>query len=254
MLNTQLIVQLNMPLTAFNLKAEIAIGDEILVLFGPSGAGKTTILNCIAGLTKPSAGLVKLNGRTLFSSADSIDTEPGQRKIGFVFQDYALFPHMTVERNVAYGLAGSYKTTHNKARVEQMLESMNIGHLKNRFPYQLSGGEKQRTALARALVTEPELLLLDEPLSALDPETRAQLQSELKAIQHHWGIPFILVTHSREEADILGDCFAQLMMTESTHTFSCDRSIDQANSLTVSAAHRFTVSPPSPFVILPYNQ
>ncbi|MHB8840386.1 MAG: ABC transporter ATP-binding protein [Candidatus Aquicultor sp.] len=234
-------LRFDIQLTTFNLVAEITLGNEILALCGPSGAGKTTILNCIAGLVQPAAGQVELNCRTLFSSANAINTEPGRRNIGYVFQDYALFPHMTVERNVAYGLAGTYKTKENKAKVTRMLESMAINHLKNRFPNQLSGGEKQRVALARALVTEPELLLLDEPLSALDLDTRLQLQSELKALHRQWRIPFILVTHDRQEADILGDGFADLSICDNEHRFVYMKSPDRPSQLTHSPAHQFTV-------------
>lgn len=234
-------LRFDIQLTTFNLVAEITLADEILALCGPSGAGKTTILNCIAGLAQPAAGLLELNGRTLFSSANAIDTEPGRRNIGYVFQDHALFPHMTVERNVAYGLAGGHKAAHNKTRVAKILESMNISHLGNRFPSQLSGGEQQRVALARALVTEPELLLLDEPLSALDPDTRLQLQSGLKALHQQWRIPFILVTHNRQEADILGDCFAGVSIRDNEHRFVYKKSSDRPSRFTHLPTRHLTV-------------
>jgi len=204
----------------FTLKANLAVGNEILVLSGFSGSGKTALLKMISGLAKPSSGFVRLNGRTLYSSIDLIDIPARLRKIGFVFQDYALFPHMTVEQNVRYGLSPNVKQDNANKPVSEMLEKMKIDHLKDRFPVRLSGGEKQRAALARALINEPELLLLDEPLSALDDETRAELQLELKNVQREWGIPFILVTHDREEAERLGDCIAKLAVDNQSHTFT----------------------------------
>lgn len=209
-----LVVNIEAQLNYFDLKVEIAVNKEILVLLGPSGCGKTTVLKCIAGLATPKDGFIRLNGRTLFSSIDMVNIPTRLRKIGFVFQDYALFPHMTVEQNVRYGLTVNRKASSNKARVNQMLDMMKITHLKNRFPRHLSGGEKQRVALARALINEPELLLLDEPLSALDTDTRLELQAELKVIQGQWNIPFILVTHDREEAERLGDNKAHFELSD----------------------------------------
>ncbi|HZD60633.1 MAG TPA: ATP-binding cassette domain-containing protein [Anaerolineae bacterium] len=210
-------LRIEMQLNDFTLKATITAGNEILVLHGPSGCGKTTILKCIAGLVKPKEGIIRLNGRTLYSSDTSIDTSARLRKVGLIFQDYALFPHMTVEKNVRYGLMVKRNVPNNKVR--HILDTMRLLHLKDRFPSQLSGGEKQRVAVARALMIEPEILLLDEPLSALDADIRLELQSELKAIQRMWNIPFILVTHDREEAERLGDSYVRLEINEGERRF-----------------------------------
>lgn len=214
-----LVANIEAQLDYFDLKVEIAVDKEILVLLGPSGCGKTTALKCIAGLTVPKSGFVRLNGRTLFSSIDMINIPTRLRKIGFVFQDYALFPHMTVEQNVRYGLTVNRKASGNKALTSQMLDMMKITHLKNRFPRHLSGGEKQRVALARALINKPELLLLDEPLSALDADTRLELQTELKVIQSRWNIPCILVTHDSEEAERMGSNKAHLELSDRERKF-----------------------------------
>jgi molybdate transport system ATP-binding protein len=192
------------PLRLFNLEAELTVSNEILVLVGPSGSGKTTILRCIAGLKRPAAGMIRIHDRTVFSGQDKVNLPPRERKVGYVFQEYALFPHMTVKKNVLYGLSRE-KRKAKPRMVEEFLDMMGILHLHDRYPRQISGGEKQRVALARALVTEPDIMLLDEPLSALDQETRSELQQELKKIQRQWKIPFILVTHDMKEAEILGD-------------------------------------------------
>jgi len=217
-------LKIETELNHFNLKAELTIDNEVLVMVGPSGSGKTTVLKCIAGLMRPDKGTITLGNKTLFSSADNINIKPRSRRIGFVFQEYALFPHMTVAQNVGYGLP---KKCEGQARVDKVIEilkAMNIDHLKDSYPSRLSGGEKQRVALARSLVAEPELLLLDEPLSALDADMRQGLQEELRAIQKVWDIPFVLVTHDHEEAKKLGDSFARLEITERGHSFVCSGS------------------------------
>jgi len=192
--------------SGISIDVEFSLEKGILVLFGPSGSGKTTILNCISGLQKPDSGHISLGGKLFFSSADSIDIPARKRKIGYVFQEYALFPHMTVKQNVLYGVPGGCKKgKHYRVGVRDVLEMLKIDHLQDRYPANLSGGERQRVALARALMVEPDLLLLDEPLSALDSATRAELRLELKQLQRRWNIPFVLVTHSREEMKTLAD-------------------------------------------------
>ncbi|HBP63299.1 MAG TPA: ABC transporter [Desulfosporosinus sp.] len=197
-------------LPTFELDVDISLSHGILALVGPSGAGKTTILQCVAGLQTPSWGEININDKLVFSSEQGADIAIRKRRIGYVFQDYALFPHMTVENNVVYGKPQKGSTAHKVLNVTNVLEMLKIEHLRNRFPNQISGGEKQRVALARALMTEPELLLLDEPLSALDQDTRSTLQLELLKLQAQWQIPFILVTHDIREAEMLGDQIIKL--------------------------------------------
>lgn len=191
-------VQMMKRLPHFSLQIEFSVTNEIIVLFGPSGSGKTTILNSIAGLAEPDAGLIRLQNRIFFESAKKLSLPPQQRSVGYLFQDYALFPHMTVEKNIAYG------KKQTKEFQENLKALLGISHLSQKYPHQISGGEKQRVALARALATEPSLLLLDEPLSALDQDTRKQCQEELVKLQQLWKIPFLVVTHDQSEAETLG--------------------------------------------------
>jgi molybdate transport system ATP-binding protein len=191
---------------SFTIDVEFEFCEGILVLFGPSGSGKTTVLNCLSGLSRPDRGVVSLGERVFYSSAQNVDVPAKKRRIGYVFQDYALFPHMTVKNNVLYGVPGRCKMNEKyRMSVLEVLEMLKITHLQSRYPSQLSGGEKQRVALARALMVEPELLLLDEPLSAVDHAMRRGLREELKQLQRIWQIPFVIVTHSREEMKILAD-------------------------------------------------
>ncbi|MEW6698142.1 MAG: ATP-binding cassette domain-containing protein [Bacillota bacterium] len=188
----------------FTLNIKLQVKNEILVLWGHSGAGKTTILHCLAGLAKPSSGLIRLNDQVLYSSEDNTNLSPQVRNVGYLFQDYALFPHMTVRQNVIYGLKAKRISKSSIDPVE-LLNSFGVGHLIDRYPRRLSGGEKQRVALARALAVQPKLLLLDEPFSALDKGTRESLRQEVKKLHSQWQIPFILVTHDEEDASYLGD-------------------------------------------------
>lgn len=197
-------VRKNLP--DFLLDINFVFDSGIMVIAGHSGAGKTTLLNCIAGLEAPDAGTVSLNGQIFYSSDRKVNKPVRLRNIGYVFQDYALFPHMTVKNNAMYGVRGcKNKERGYRLSVLQVLEMLKITHLQDRYPLQLSGGEKQRVALARALMTEPDLLLLDESLSALDEKVKAELRRELKQLQRDWDIPFILVTHSREDMEELAD-------------------------------------------------
>ncbi len=196
-------VKIQKHLPDFSLEMDFSLADRILVLFGPSGSGKTTLLRCIAGLTTPDGGTITLDGVTYYDAKRGLSLPPRQRKIAYMFQDYALFPHMNVRQNIRYGLVKPNSAS--EALYESLLESLKIGHLVKRGVGQLSGGEQQRVALARALVTQPKALLLDEPLSSLDWETRQELQQELRTLQELWRIPFVLVTHQREEAESVGD-------------------------------------------------
>lgn len=190
-------VQMIKKLSHFTIDVEFQIKNEIGILFGPSGSGKTTILNGIAGLTQPDKGMISNNGIVFFSR--NLKPIPVQRRnIGYLFQDYALFPHMTVEKNISYGMK-------NKLLTKKIIDVLRIHHLLHKYPREISGGEKQRVALTRALATEPCLLLLDEPFSALDYETRQQCHGELIRLQELWSIPILMVTHDREEAKKIGD-------------------------------------------------
>jgi len=193
-------------LPGITVEVEFSVTEGILVIFGPSGSGKTTILNCIAGLERPDRGLISLNGKVFYSSADGTAMPARSRRVGYVFQDYALFPHLTIKDNVMYGIPSRCKAGKGyRMTVLDVLEMLKITRLQQRYPGQLSGGERQRVALAHALMTEPELLLLDEPLSALDHANRTALQGELLELQRIWQIPFVLVTHSRREMALLAD-------------------------------------------------
>ena len=172
---------------------------EILALLGPSGCGKTTTLRLIAGFDRPDEGTIVLHGRDLLA------LPPEKRKIGFVFQNYALFPHMTVAQNIAYGIRFAPR---NRERVRDLLELVNLTGLERRYPRELSSGQCQRVALARALAPRPRLLLLDEPLSALDAKLRESLRREIRRIQHEVNIPTIHVTHDQDEAMAISDHIA----------------------------------------------
>ncbi|MBN6189051.1 ATP-binding cassette domain-containing protein [Aneurinibacillus sp. BA2021] len=198
-----LYVNMQKRLPYYELDVEFTVGEEIVVLFGPSGAGKTTILNSIAGLAQPDRGIIRL-GDTVFFATGQKPLATQKRRLGYLFQDYALFPHMTVEKNIRYGMKGR-EAAESERFLAQLLDLLGIGHLLPKYPHQISGGEKQRVALARALAGKPAILLLDEPLSALDAGTRVKCQDELLSIHRLWRIPVLLVTHDEKEAQKLGD-------------------------------------------------
>jgi len=175
---------------------------SITVLFGPSGCGKTTILRCLAGLERPTEGRIVFAGTTWFDHGRRVCLTPQERGIGFLFQEYALFPHLSVARNIGYGLKSNSRSRHLVAEIIRVFQ---LTGLEDRYPHQVSGGEQQRIALARVLVGRPRLLLLDEPLSALDQPTRELLRPELGRLLRETGIPTILVTHDRTEAMALAD-------------------------------------------------
>jgi len=179
---------------------------EFFSLLGPSGCGKTTTLRMIAGFERPDTG------RIAIGDADVTDTPPHKRRVNTVFQSYALFPHLTVGENVGFGLRfGTLSKPEKQGRIEEVLELVRLGGLGQRKPHQLSGGQQQRVALARALILSPDVLLLDEPLGALDAKLRRELQVELKSIQREVGITFLYVTHDQEEALTMSDRLAVML-------------------------------------------
>jgi molybdate transport system ATP-binding protein len=191
---------------SFSLKAAFSSMENRIVLFGPSGSGKTLTLQSMAGLIKPAAGRIVLNGRVLFDARSGINVLARARRLGYLFQDYALFPHMTVAENVGYGLRKTWQVRLSKkdrGDVLELLDTLEIRHLAESFPTDLSGGQKQRVALARALITRPDLLLLDEPFAALDTLLRGRLRKELLDIQERFEVPMIMITHDPEDIKTL---------------------------------------------------
>ncbi len=188
----------------FALDAAFAANQGITVLFGASGSGKTTTLRSIAGMVTPDAGRISLGNSVYFDSAARIDLAMQKRRVGFVFQDYLLFPHLTAAENVAYGTKGRHDHARRR-HVEDMLKLVGVEYAADRRPAELSGGEQQRVALARALASDPAILLLDEPLSAVDVTTRSRLLDEILEVQRKTSIPFLYVTHSPADAVRIGD-------------------------------------------------
>jgi molybdate transport system ATP-binding protein len=191
-------------LESFRLEVAFRAAAGITVLFGPSGGGKTTLLKVIAGIVRPCRGRITFGDRAFFDSEKDIDLPISKRHVGMVFQSPSLFPHLTVEENVAYGVRARDRRR-RRERAQEWLALLGIAHLRDRHPLSLSGGEQQRVALARALASEPQLLLLDEPLSAVDVPTRARLLEEILLLHECTRLPFLYVTHSIGEAVRVGD-------------------------------------------------
>jgi molybdate transport system ATP-binding protein len=188
----------------FVLDVDFRAAPGFTIVFGASGAGKTTLLDCIAGLIRPDSGRIAIGGQALFDAAEHAHLQVEKRNIGYVFQDLALFPHLTVEENVSYGLTHLPRAERTR-RTDTILAAFRIPHLAHARPGNISGGERQRVALARALVTDPVVLLLDEPLAALDAATKARIIDDLRAWNEAHRIPILYVTHSREEVFALGE-------------------------------------------------
>ena len=193
-------VNITKKLDGFTLHANFAARSTATAILGASGCGKSMTLRCIAGIVKPDAGRIVLDGRVLFDSARHIDLPPQQRGVGLLFQNYALFPSMTVEQNVLCGLKAEKDKAARKARCAEMLRAMRLEPLAKRCPAQLSGGQQQRTALARILVGRPKILMLDEPFSALDSYLREEVEGEVAALLAGFAGTALLVTHNRDEA------------------------------------------------------
>jgi len=199
-----LYVNLQKKVNGFSLDIEWKIGNESAALFGFSGAGKTMTLQMIAGLIKPDSGTIRLDDTLYFDSKSKTDLPPQKRLFGYVFQDLALFPHMTVLENIFYGAPG-LQEKEKLARAEEMIKSFKLAGLEKRFPFEISGGQKQRVAFARALIRRPKMLLLDEPFSALDRPLRFEMREFLKEVRNNFHIPAILVTHDFDEAAAVSD-------------------------------------------------
>jgi molybdate transport system ATP-binding protein len=188
--------------TRFDLAIRFASDAERLVLYGPSGAGKTQTLKMIAGIARPERGRVDVAGRTLYDSASRVSLPAQDRRLGYVFQDYALFPHLTVRQNIAFGLRPGWL---NPARsfadpaVARWIATFHLDAVAGHYPHQLSGGQRQRTALARSLVNGPHALLLDEPFAALDKALARRLRAELKELQEQLRVPLLLITHDDDD-------------------------------------------------------
>jgi molybdate transport system ATP-binding protein len=190
----------------FFLNASFTTCEDIIVLFGPSGSGKTLTLHAIAGLMKPDSGEISVDGQVFFDSKEKINLPARKRDIGYVFQDYALFPHLNVRENVGFGLKKLWQwrlSREDQVQVNSILEIFEIRQVADVRPHELSGGQRQRVALARALVKKPSLLLLDEPFSALDAYLRVKMRSELKEIQKRFRIPIIVITHDPDDVSAL---------------------------------------------------
>ncbi|SDR17824.1 molybdate transport system ATP-binding protein [Paraburkholderia fungorum] len=197
----------------FLLDVSFRASSQRVVLFGPSGAGKSLTLQAIAGLLRPDEGAITLHGNALFDSARGIDLKPQARKIAFLFQDYALFPHLNVRQNIGFGLQQGWLNPGARRahpQVDYWLDALELRSVAGNHPAQLSGGQKQRVALARALVAQPRLLLLDEPFSALDSALRQRMRRELLDLQTRLDIPMVLITHDPDDVAAFGDQVVQV--------------------------------------------
>ena len=226
-------VKIKRVLDGFKLDVEFSVNKEILSILGPSGSGKTMTLLCVAGIIRPDEGYIKLNNRVLFDSDNGICLPAQSRRIGFVFQNYALFPHLTVSENIAYGIRNSSRQV-VEDRVVQLLKKMHISDMGHRYPRELSSGQQQRVALARAIAPEPEVLLLDEPFSALDTPRRERLEYELLSLHKFYKGDILFVTHDLAQGYKLS---SRIAIYESGSMVQCDNKhnvISTPNNRTVA--------------------
>lgn len=234
MIQASLSKQLHGSSGDFQLNVDISIEQgQLIALYGESGAGKTTLLRCLAGLENPDQGRLVINNQIWFDNTKQINVSPQQRYVGYMFQDYALFPNMTVQGNLAFAT----RKGGDKNRVNELLTMMELGELQHRKPETLSGGQKQRVALARALASEPRLLLLDEPFSALDAAMRMRLQDEILRLQQHYGLTIIMVSHDVSEVYKLADT---VMVIEAGKITSQGKPADVFSAGQTSGKFRFT--------------
>ena len=192
----------------FDLAVRFSTDAPFAALYGPSGSGKTLTLQAIAGLLRPSRGHIRLNGRTLFDAAAGIDIAPPARRVGYLFQNYALFPHLSVRQNVSFGLTSWHRgrlSPDEHDQVQRLLDRFGLAATAESRPATLSGGQQQRVALARALACQPQVLLLDEPFASLNPMLRQSLREELAEVRRQWGIPALMITHDAEDVLALAD-------------------------------------------------
>ncbi|MNQ02067.1 Spermidine/putrescine import ATP-binding protein PotA [compost metagenome] len=192
----------------FQLDAAFTSSSKRIALFGPSGAGKSLTLRAVAGLLRPDAGRIEINGRVLFDSQAGICLPAQARRVAYLFQDYALFPHLTVAQNIAFGLRRGWRNPPRREvgpEARRWVDAFELGAIVGSYPGEISGGQKQRVALARALMLQPDILLLDEPFSALDAHLRGRMRQELSALQRQLDVPMLLITHDPADVDALAD-------------------------------------------------
>lgn len=191
----------------FNLKADFECDAQHLVLFGASGSGKTLTLQILAGLMRPDKGYISVDGDVLCDTEHSIYRPARTRHVGYLLQDYALFPHLSALENVGFPLSGALGrlSPEAKKRAHELLERMEVDNLWDRLPVEMSGGQRQRVALARALAADPHILLLDEPFSALDPLLRVRMRREVRALLEDWNIPMVIITHDPDDVEAFAD-------------------------------------------------